>query len=111
MVVEAAINVPPAEPIDGQCFLITASPDGEWAGKADRIAIWISGGWHYVVPFDGMAIFDRSANSSVFYNSNWAYALLPALPFGGNTIDAEAREAIAGLIQALRIAGVFPNPE
>ncbi|MBD2843404.1 DUF2793 domain-containing protein [Erythrobacter rubeus] len=110
-VVEGAINEPPAEPADGQCFLVTDLASGDWTGKEGKIAIRIAGAWHYIEPFNGMAIYDRVSDRSIFYNSGWASAAEPAQPSGGNIVDLEARQAISALIQALRIAGIFPRPE
>jgi hypothetical protein len=41
------------------------------------------------------------------YFGGWQIPEPPAAPAGGATADAEARAAIVGLIDALRIAGVF----
>ncbi|MEZ5743571.1 MAG: hypothetical protein R3D89_07555 [Sphingomonadaceae bacterium] len=51
---------------------------------------------------------DRSTGQTMRYVGNWKFPAVPAEPFGGTTVDIEARAAIADLIAALREAGVFP---
>ena len=44
----------PASPVVGQCWIVGAEPTGAWTGRAGAIAAWTSGGWRFVLPFEGM---------------------------------------------------------
>jgi hypothetical protein len=54
-----------------------------------------------------MAVLDRSDGRQIRYLNGWRRAEPPAEPIGGTIEDSEARAAIVGLIDALRIAGIF----
>lgn len=41
-------NAPPGSPVAGDSYLVGAAPTGLWAGKANKIAIYMTGGWRFV---------------------------------------------------------------
>ena len=67
----------------------------------------IGGDWHFVGPQQGIAIFDRAAGHLLVFRDGWELAGAPASPSGGTVIDAEARAAVAALVQALVSIGVL----
>jgi len=107
--IEGAANDPPASPVEGECWLVDASPTGAWAGHAGEIACREPENWIFVVPRDGMHILDRSTGQLMLHRGAWTMAIAPTAPTGGATVDAEARAAIAGLIDALADAGILPG--
>jgi hypothetical protein len=106
----ASQPAPPASVADGACYRVTSLATGPWAGEEDRLAIHVAGGWHFVVPAEGMIVFDRAAAGFVIYRSHWQPASVVAVPAGGAVIDVEARAALAGLIASLEIMGVLSAP-
>lgn len=66
-----------------------------------------SGNWLFFAPRDGMRVLDKSSGQEIRYHAGWKSAVRPAAPAGGATVDAEARAAIAALLEALTAAGVF----
>jgi len=42
---------------EGQAFLVPPGATGDWAGKDGRIALWLSGGWTFLDPAEGMTAF------------------------------------------------------
>lgn len=106
--VEGEANVPPADPGEGQCWLVGADPSGSFAGFANALAGFVSGTWIFAPPTEGMRLYDRAAGQFVIYSNGWRRSSAPELPSGGSTVDREARDTIATLIQALREAGIFP---
>jgi hypothetical protein len=50
------IDVPPADPAEGTCWIIGSSPVAAWSGKAHALAGWTTAGWRFVTPFDGMTV-------------------------------------------------------
>lgn len=100
---------PPASPEPGDIHIVAASPTGAWSGQARALALWAENQWLFIAPVEGMRAYDRSAGCVAVYRaaSGWRRAATPALPSGGTAADAEARTAIAELIEALRAAGIF----
>ncbi|MEP0392307.1 MAG: DUF2793 domain-containing protein [Erythrobacter sp.] len=109
-VIADSLDTPPSNPMDGESYRILDNAVGGWNGRDGSIAIWIGGGWEFIPPEHGMAIFDQTAGLNLVYNEGWQAAIEPAAPSGGSTIDAESRAAIESLIEELRTVGIFGNP-
>ncbi|WP_299195006.1 DUF2793 domain-containing protein [uncultured Erythrobacter sp.] len=105
--VKESLDTPPIAPIEGESFRIVAPASGDWAGHDDELAIFVGGAWHFVAPQSGMRVFDQQADAFVHFSSGWQVPVEPTQPSGGSTIDAEARQIIAELIEALQKSGVF----
>ena len=108
LTVEGEAASPPVTPVDGDCWLIHASPTGDWAGYGGHIACRQHGAWLYVPPRDGMRAYNRAADQDLFYGDGWRTAPVIALPVGGATVDTEARSTIAAILAALGAAGIVP---
>jgi Protein of unknown function (DUF2793) len=108
--IEGTAASPPGSPVNGQNWLVGASPTGDWAGQAGKIACRQAGNWLFAMPIDGMRILDKSNGQAKLYRGAWQGPSAPASPSGGATVDAQARAAIDELIAALRQAGIFPQP-
>jgi hypothetical protein len=68
------INTPPAAPAEGDRYLISAlpAPTGAWAGKANKIAEWISGSWTFTDPAVGDAHYVDAQSITVIWNgTDW----------------------------------------
>jgi hypothetical protein len=122
-------NDPPAAPAVGSCFLVGASPTGEWVGHADALATYSAGGWRFTAPVDGMQVWVKSlALSATYTQGTWQIGVLFGSrlliggtqvvgqqvssisdPSGGTTIDSEARAAISSILAALRQHGLIAS--
>ncbi|WP_423606501.1 DUF2793 domain-containing protein [Sphingomonas sp. MS122] len=118
---------PPADPVAGQCWIVGDSPEGAWAGSAGALALWTEGGWRFVAPREGMAVWVAGDElvarhvAGAWHAGRLAAAQLvidgeqvvgprePAIdePDGGSVVDAEARAAIEAILQALRAHGLI----
>ena len=132
MLVAAAVEgpplaAPPGSPAIGNCYIVAASPTGAWAGKAQQLAAWTSGGWRFVVPRDGLNAYVKSSGATAAYRGGaWVTGDLSgaqvsvdgvkvvgargaaiAAPAGGATVDAEARTAIGSILAAVRTHGLI----
>jgi hypothetical protein len=107
--VEGTSDSPPATPADGECWLVGEEPTGAWTDHADALASYQPGGWVFAAPRDGMRVFDNLASQMILYRDGWQRPEAPTAPSGGTTVDAEARTAIAGLVEALITAGILPQ--
>lgn len=106
--IEGEAEDPPADPAEGECWLVGGVPTGEWASHAGDLASFQAGAWIFATPRDGMRLFDRSTGQDIRYSEGWQRAAAIVAPVGGGTVDAEARAAIAGLIAALIAGGILP---
>lgn len=104
------VSTPPADPIDAQCYIVGTGATGDWLGQDDNIAVRLAGDWHFVIPTDRMQVVNRTTGQTLNFSAGWVSAVEPPSPSGGTVIDTEARAAISGLIQALRVSGVFADP-
>jgi hypothetical protein len=123
----APLSAPPASPLVGNCYIVGASPTGEWAGKAQYLAGYSSGGWRFIAPREGLSAYVKSSGLTVAYRGGaWVTGDLSgsqlsiggvkvvgargaaiAAPTGGATVDTEARAAIGLILAALRAHGLI----
>lgn len=107
--VEGVASAPPASPNDGDLWLIATSAQDDWAGMDHHLALYQGNAWRFMAPKPGMRIFDKGLGQFWLYDTQWSSAGFSQEPQGGANIDAEARNAITGLIQVLRSAGILPR--
>ncbi|KIN75519.1 DUF2793 domain-containing protein [Sulfitobacter guttiformis] len=62
-VVARDAETPPSAPVDGDCYALGLTPNSDWTGQPDMLAIRTSTGWLFVAPQDGWRLWD--AGSSV----------------------------------------------
>lgn len=105
--IEGEDNAPPPMPGEGECWLVGETPTGAWADHAGQLASYQAGDWVFVVPRDGLHALDRGTGQAIFYRDGWQRPATPAEPVGGATVDAEARTAIASLIEVLIASGIL----
>lgn len=118
---------PPGTPANGACYIVGSAPTGPWAGKAHCLAGYTSGGWRFVVPFEGLTAFVRTTGTcATFRSGTWDIGSVRALkllvdgvqvvgaraaaiadPNGGASVDAEARAAIVQVLAVLRGHGLI----
>jgi hypothetical protein len=127
-VVAVGIEVPPAAPEPGQCWIIGPQPVGVWAGRADHLAGWTTSGWRFVAPREGMAGWCSSTGMPVAYRLGmWhegdvscarvvvdGHAVVgargDAIPEPvGEAGDEPARIAISAILDALRRHGLIAS--
>jgi Protein of unknown function (DUF2793) len=92
----------------GKCWLVAASPSGDWAGKAGQLALWVGGSWRFLTPTDGMRVRQLS-NGRDRHRSAGLWTSVPSIndPANGTVIDVEARQTIATLLQYFRMIGLI----
>jgi len=79
-------NTPPGSPDDGDVYLIDDTPTGDWAGQANKIAIYFEGSWLFTPNVDddgtdipmgarheGIQIYNRGSSQLMRWSgSAWA---------------------------------------
>ena len=106
--IEGESDTPPADPADGECWIVGTEATDDWSGHAGTLACRQAGNWVFVAATDGMQVFDKSAGTQARYHGGWTRPAAVAEPTGGTTEDTEARAAIAALIAALVEARLIP---
>lgn len=101
---------PPADPVAGECWIIGPSATGAWQGHDGQLAAWQGGQWLVAAAVPGMRVHDRTSGGQLRYEGQWERIARPADPAGGATVDAEARAAIAAIIEAMARFGTFSAP-
>jgi hypothetical protein len=105
--IEGEADVPPAGPVDGECWLVGDDPADAWADQAGKLASYQAGGWIFATPREGLRVLDLSTGQDIRFVDGWQRPATPAEPTGGTTVDAEARTAIVALIEALIASGIL----
>jgi hypothetical protein len=69
------LSAPPGSPVEGDRYIIGASPSGAWAGHATHVAAWQDGAWAFYVPVAGwLAWVDDESQSYLFSGGGWISA-------------------------------------
>lgn len=108
--VEGMADIPPALPVEGDCWLVGAAPTGAWAGEVGKIACRQLDNWIFIEPRDGLSVLNRATGQTMRFRAGWIAPAPPIPPTTGTVIDSEARSALAQLIIALAEAGIFAAP-
>ncbi|MBJ7442369.1 MAG: DUF2793 domain-containing protein [Sphingopyxis sp.] len=102
------LNDPSADPEPGRCWLVGATPTGDWAGQTNAIAIWTVGGWRFIAPRAGMTVVRLADGVRLrFDEGEWSWPATIVAPSGGSTTDVEARSALSALILHLEAQGLL----
>ncbi len=110
MAVETTLSAAPAVTDNdiGKSWIINGMPTGAWAGKASQVAYWIGGSWRFVLPQEGMRVWNKSTRRhSLFLSGQWTIAPSIPNPTGGTIVDSEARAAVLAILQYLRLLGIL----
>lgn len=107
--IEGMLQSPPADPLNGQAWLVDAGSIGGWMGHDGDLAFYQGGNWIFVTPSEGMTIYDKAASQFARFSGHWRKGLSVSLPQGGTVADSEARAAIGELVAALIEAGILPD--
>ena len=77
-VVSRILATPPAVVIDGDRYLIAASPTGDWAGQAGQVALRMEGTWRFLSPRKGWRLWVEAENILlVFDGTIWSGSSTP----------------------------------
>lgn len=124
---EPPINDPPEAPSAGCCYIVGASPSGEWSEASSSLAAFTSAGWRFVAPTPGLIVLVKSSGTFATYGTGgWEVGTVRAAqvvvedqqvvgaragpiadPAGGSSVDAEARTAVTQILSALRQHGLI----
>lgn len=118
---------PPASPAIGACWIVAPGGTGAWSGRTGSVACWTEGGWRFITPRAGLALWVSDRGHRLCHDgADWHDAALRedglymaghrvvgermaaiAGPVGGAVIDGEARAAIVQILNALANHGLI----
>lgn len=120
-------TAPPSLPGSGQCWIVGATPTGDWAGHGHALASWTDAGWRFQAPIPGLCVTVAATGTQARWDGEaWQIGEVRAKsvmidgvrvvgprrgaivePTGGATIDVEARGAVSAILAALRGHGLI----
>ncbi len=107
--VQQELATPPSllnEADAGKCWLIGAASQGAWLAKTGQIACWTGGSWRYLVPAEGMRIWNSATQSQMVRRAEtWQEPSAISDPSGGTVVDIEARAAVSAILFIMRQNG------
>ncbi len=98
VVLDRTRTAPPVSPVEGDVHIVAASPTGDWAGQAGRLATWWQGGWTFLAPRDGWRAWDLALDEEVVFDGGqWLNAAARPLRVSrlGVNADADATNRLA----------------
>lgn len=111
----AGLARPPADPQVGSAWLVGASPEAEWVGRAGHVACLTPAGWRFFAPVAGLAVWNAAlGRCQRFDGTTWRLEPKPTLSTpaapsvaGGSVVDVEARAAIGAIVARLVELGLL----
>lgn len=78
----ASQNTPPANPVNGARYRITATATGAWAGKENSVAIWneSQNQWVYETYVEGTVLYDFGANDYRYVKNDGTWEQFDKIP-------------------------------
>nr|HPG88075.1 DUF2793 domain-containing protein [Hyphomicrobium sp.] len=72
-VLDRHLTAPPGSPVDGDRYIVAASPTGAWAGQAEKVAAYQDAAWMFYAPKEGWFAWIADENAvAVFDGVGWA---------------------------------------
>ena len=79
-------EAPPAAPAEGQAFGLVATPSGAWAGQGGRVAVFLGGGWVFIVPQRGWRAWIADEGVTALHDGlGWRGGALALSPSGSGS--------------------------
>lgn len=78
------VDTPPANPADGDAWLIGSVPTGAWSGYAGKIAVCLDGAWRFHAPFNGLRAY-VDGTLIVFTPAGWKDVVAKPISFSAYT--------------------------
>jgi Protein of unknown function (DUF2793) len=77
-VLSRVVAIPPASPVDGDRYLLPASPTGAWSGQAGKVALRLEGTWVFATPREGWRLWVSDEDVLLSFNgTTWNAAGVP----------------------------------
>lgn len=95
----AGSNAAPPSPLPGERHLAGTSPQGEWLGHANEVAVYQEGSWVFFQPQAGWLCWDEGSERLLaWHNNEWAVG-----SGGANPVDVVGVNTLADTINRLSV--------
>lgn len=92
-VVSGAVSAPPGAAMDGQAWLVPAGATGEWASRAEEIAVQTNGIWTYLTPKPGWRLWNEALGGTMMFDgATWV--------LGADIVDLSGAATISRIVVA-----------
>ena len=109
-VISRSLNAPPATPIDGDRYLLTTGPTGDWAGHAAQLALRMEGAWRFLDPRKGWRLWVETENILlIFDGTNWVAPPVPSTLQNLNLVGVNATADATNKLAVNSAAVLFNN--
>ena len=101
---------PPAESADGDVHIVGAGATGDWAGHEGALALFLNGGWVFVAPWGGCAVWVAAERRAADLGwRTWVEGRVGGSPGGAATLArvVEIDHALSGAVSTT--AAVIPD--
>jgi hypothetical protein len=70
------LATPPGSPVEGDVYIIAASPSGAWAGQAGKVTYYNNLAWKFITPLEGLTLWVNDEDIQYSYNgTTWVQTL------------------------------------
>ena len=98
---------PPADPTDGEAYIVGPLASGDWIGQDGDLALFLNGGWDFVRPWSGCVVWVEAERTHVTYDDGvWV-----AGRTGGGAGGAVTLTRIAEVDHTLNAGATSTTPE
>lgn len=111
-VISASQATPPLSAVEGDTYIVGASPTGLWQGHADELAFFVNGGWSFADPRQGWRVWViDQGGAATFVGDAWLSDLMGPVVQGAfgvlrtNTFDLELTAGSANSTPSIIPAG------
>ena len=63
LILDKDLSTPPASPTTGDAYIVGSSPTGDWAGRANDVAVWYYTKWYFTTPWTGFTVWVNDENT------------------------------------------------
>jgi Protein of unknown function (DUF2793) len=110
-VLSRVLATPPANPVDGDRYLVPAAATGAWTGQTGKIALRLEGAWAFATPREGFTMWVANEDVFLAYDGTlWAVVVPSVLQnlalLGVNaTADATNKFVVSSMASLFNHAG------
>lgn len=70
------LATPPGSPVEGDVYIVAASPTGAWASQAGKVAYYNNAAWKFITALEGLTLWVNDEDIQYSYNgSSWVQTL------------------------------------
>jgi hypothetical protein len=93
-VLDMNLNSPPANPNEGDCYVVGTSPTGAWAGHKNHITEYYEGEWRFIVPRNGWMVWAIDEGKAYYFDvDRWKKAIGWSAEIGTTDLENFAVDA------------------